>query len=309
MPSNDSRKKHSIWMLLVVLGLLGVFGFIALVVMLAIFAPRNVPFTNKPVAIVKIEGAIFDSEETLRELQEDADDEDIKAVVLRIDSPGGAVGPSQEIFRQVLKLKQAGKKVVVSMGTVAASGGYYIASAADKIVASPGTITGSIGVIMENFGVEELAKTLRVEPRVIKSGKLKDVGSPFRPMTEDEKSFLQALSDDMYAQFTGDVAEQRKIPLEKLREIAEGKVYSGSQAQALGLVDELGNLYDAIDLAKKIAGLPKQAGVLWPRKPGALESFFGNEAEGRSLLDRFVTKWGASLPLWFFVGARPGMVL
>jgi protease-4 len=254
-------------------------------------------------------GAIFDSEETLRELQEDADDDDIKAVVLRIDSPGGAVGPSQEIFRQVLKLKQAGKKVVVSMGTVAASGGYYIASAADKIVASPGTITGSIGVIMENFGVADLAKFLLVEPRVIKSGKLKDVGNPFRPMTEDEKAFLQNLADDMYAQFTGDVAEQRKIPLEKLREIAEGKVYSGSQAKALGLVDELGNLYDAIDLAKKMAGLPKKAGVLWPRKPGALESFFGNEAEGRSVLNRIVTQWGASLPLWFFVGARPDLVL
>ena len=161
---------------------------------------------------------------------------------------------------------------------------------------------------MENFGVEELAKTLKVEPRVIKSGKMKDVGSPFRAMTDDDKIFLQALTDDLYRQFTRDVAEQRKIPVEKLREIAEGKVYSGEQALALGLVDEIGNLYDAIDLARKEAKLPKNAGVLWPHEPSPMEKFFSGESASESMRDLFLKLGLWALPLWMMNGAAQEMV-
>lgn len=281
-------------------------GFIGIVVLTALFSPdHRVSFLKKPIDIVKIEGGIFESEEILKDLQDDIENDSVKAIILRIDSPGGAVAPSQEIFRQVLKVRAAGKKVVASMGTLAASGGYYIASAADKIIASPGTITGSIGVIMENFGVEELAKTLRVEPRTIKSGKMKDTGSPFRPMTDEDRVFLQNLSDDLYDQFTSDVAEQREIPIEKIREIAEGKIYSGRQAKNLGLVDEIGNLYDAIELTRKEAGLPSDAGTSWPSEPSAFEKFFGGESAEGAVRELFFKLGAKPLPLWFLRDILP----
>jgi protease-4 len=234
----------------------------------------------------------------LKELQKYEDDDDIKVLVLRINSPGGAIGPSQEIYRQVIKFRESGKKVVVSMGTVAASGGYYIASAADKIVASPGTVTGSIGVIMQSFGVKELTALLKVEPRIIKSGKLKDAGSPFRDMTPEEQKYLQALSDNMYDQFVKDIAKERKMPIEKVRELAEGIIYSGEQAKEVGLVDELGNYFDAIELARELAGLPKDAKVKWPRKPSPFEEFFSETSSARSLQNLFLKLETQYLPLW-----------
>lgn len=299
MQSDKPRKKRSLfWLFFIVTGL-AFAGFAGLVTLIAVFSPgRGVSFLTKPIAVVKIQGGIFKSEDVLKDLQDAIDEDSVRAVLLRIDSPGGAVAPSQEIFRQVLKVRKAGKKVVVSMGTLAASGGYYIASAADKIVASPGTITGSIGVIIENFGLQDLAKTLHIEPRTIKSGKMKDAGSPFRPMTDEDRAYLQNLSDDLYDQFTRDVAEQREIPIEKIREIAEGKIYSGRQAQALGLVDEIGNLYDALELTRLEAGLPKDAGVSWPYEPGAFEKFFEGETAEGLLRDVLFGLGVQALPLW-----------
>ena len=217
------------------------------------------------VAVIKIEGPIFDSIPVLKELRFYQENDAVKALVLRIDSPGGAVAPSQEIFEEVKKFKKD-KIVVVSMGTLAASGGYYIASAAHKIVASPGTVTGSIGVIMETMGVGEVLKTLKLESRVIKSGEYKDIGSPLRGVEPKEKAYLQAMLDNMYHQFVEAVSEQRKIPLETMKGLAEGKIYTGQQALEVGLVDQLGTLYDAIDEAKKMAHLSEDAGVIWPRE-------------------------------------------
>lgn len=274
---------HPVFKILLLVGGLGFLGLMALGFLAAMVGEHEFSFAKAPIVLVKIEGGIFDSEKTLKDLEACLHDRNVKALVVRIDSPGGAVAPSQEIFAELIKLKKAGKKIVVSMGTVAASGGYYIASAADKIVANPGTITGSIGVVMESFGLQDLAQILHVEPRLIKSGKMKDVGNPFRQMTDEEKIFLQKLSDNMYDQFLNDVSEQRQIPLEKLKVLAEGTIYSGQQAHELNLVDALGNVYDAIDLARREAGLPENAEVRWPAKPSVLENFFSANSENASL--------------------------
>lgn len=251
------------------------------------------------IEVIKIEGAIFDSSPVIKKLHDLQKNKSIKAVVVRIDSPGGAVAPSQEIYEELKKLK-ATKKIVVSMGTLAASGGYYIACVADKIVASPGTITGSIGVIMESFGFDRLLEWAHVESRTIKTGSYKDVGSPFRPMTLEDKTYLEGILNSMYSQFTKAVSEQRKIPEEKMRYLAEGRIFTGQQALENGLIDQLGTIYDAIEEAKKIAGLPANARVIWPREAfGPLDYLFGE-----SRLTKSVETWlktysnNFQFPLW-----------
>ncbi|MBI2339974.1 MAG: signal peptide peptidase SppA [Deltaproteobacteria bacterium] len=253
------------------------------------------------IAIVEIEGPIFDSTDIIKELHRYGENSSIKAVVLRIDSPGGAVAPSQEIFEEVKKLKKT-KKVVVSLGTVGASGAYYIACAADKIIASPGTITGSIGVIMESMSFHEVLKWARLENRVIKSGEYKDVGSPFREMLPGERAYLQAILDNMYGQFKNAVAENRGFSQEQIDLIAEGKIYTGEQAMTQKLVDGLGTLYDAIDEAKKLAGLSPDARVIWPRKDKfPFESLLFDSMEKNSL-EHFVKKYfhGMDAPVWLY---------
>jgi protease-4 len=165
-----------------------------------------------------------------------------------------------------VKKVQREKKVLVSMGSVAASGGYYIACAADKILANPGSITGSIGVIVESLNVEDLLRKLGLRSAVVKSGKHKDLGSPLRPMTEEERSLLQGVLDSVHDQFIRAVAEGRKLPVEKIRELADGRIFSGDQARQLGLVDELGNLEDAIAQAAKMAGIRGEPEVIYPEK-------------------------------------------
>lgn len=254
------------------------------------------------VAVIVLEGPIFESTEFLKELKRYQKNKSIKAVVLRIDSPGGAVAPSQEIFEEVKKLKQD-KKVVVSMGTVAASGGYYIASAADKILASPGTITGSIGVIMESLNFQHFLKWAHLENRVIKSGEYKDAGSPFREMTPVEKAYLQNILDNMYGQFKSAIAEQRGFSGEEMDALANGKIYTGDQAVKNGLIDGVGTLYDAIDEAKKLAGLPEDARVIWPRERRLpFERLFLHSGTKNSLED-FVKKYfhGMDFPVWLYM--------
>lgn len=260
-------------------------------------------FSGGEVAVLVIEGPIFDSSKVLRKIESMRNDKSVKAVVVRIDSPGGAVAPSQEIFGELKKLKND-KKIVVSMGTVAASGGYYIALAADKIIASKGTITGSIGVIMKSMSVAQLVKWARLESRVVKSGKFKDSGSPFRPISEDEKIYFQGLIDNMYEQFVGDVASERHMPLEKLKTLADGRVYTGEQALNLGLIDGLGNLYDALDEAKKMAGLPQSARVIWPNEFDNPWEIFLRGAMGHvDFLDEFINRHfnGFETPVWFYM--------
>ena len=294
-----AEKKRSPLLIVAVLFGVVIAGLFILVVLMALFNSDRQPFLSASVAVVKIEGPLFESLDTLKELEDLANDPEIKAVVLRVDSPGGAVAPSQEIFSQIKKLKGKSKKVVVSMGTVAASGGYYVAAAADKIVASAGTITGSIGVIMQSFGVQDLAKKFMVESRVIKSGLYKDAGSPFREMTDAERVEFQALSDDVYDQFVRDVASSRNLSVEKVRSIAEGRIYSGRQALALGLVDVLGNIYDAIALARNEAGLPEDAKVRWPHEPSVFEKWFSGETHASLMWqDFFGSIVKQRLPFW-----------
>ena len=220
---------------------------------------------GEKVGVVEIKGMISESRPILKQLDHYRQDSRIKAIVLRINSPGGAVGPSQEILREVEKIRKE-KKIVASLGTLAASGGYYVACAAHLIMANPGTATGSIGVVMQFANVEQLGKKLGLDIYALKAGRYKDVGSPFRPMTPEEKAYLQNLLDNIYQQFLRDVARNRKIPLEKMRRLAEGRIYTGEEAKNLGLVDEFGNLPDAIEKAGRLAGIKGKVEAVYPEK-------------------------------------------
>jgi len=236
-----------------------IFAVIALISLMLTFS-HKVPLGEK-IALIRITGVIIDSTSVIEELKEYSDDASIKAIVLRIDSPGGAVAPSQEIHEEILKAKK-NKKVVVSMGTVAASGGYYISAPADKIVANAGTLTGSIGVIMELPNIEGLMKKIGVETQIVKSGRHKDIASVFRSMTPEEKQILQTVLDDVHNQFINAVSEGRGMKFEDIRTIADGRIFTGRMAKEIGLVDELGNLQDAIMLAGKLTGIKGEPKVV-----------------------------------------------
>ena len=236
------------------------------------------------VAVVEVEGVIgvgadrgLDTESIIRTLGEYRDDPAVRAVVLRIDSPGGVVAPTQEIFTAVRRLREAKKPVVASLGSVAASGGYYVAVSADRIFASPGTLTGSIGVVMQLANVEGLLKKVGVEYVVVKAGAYKDVGNFARAMTPEERRILQSLLDDVYDQFISAVAEGRGLDPQVVRAFAEGRIYSGRQAHGLKMVDDLGGLEDAIEAAAKMAGLPPKPKVLYPRRRFSLRELLRNE--------------------------------
>jgi protease-4 len=221
-------------------------------------------FSGDGVGVLQIEGAIDDSRFVLAELRRFRQTSWIKAVVVRIDSPGGAVAPTQEIFEEIQRTKKK-KPCIASMGSVAASGGYYIASACDKILANPGTMTGSIGVIMQLSNFEELMKKIGVKGVNIKSGANKDIGSPFQPLSPEGREILQALVDNVHGQFVTAVAKGRGMDEARVRKLADGRIYSGAQAKELGLVDQLGTLEDAIDLAAKQAGLDGEPAVYYSR--------------------------------------------
>jgi len=212
------------------------------------------------------------SDDLVKNLIDFRKNKSIKAVILRIDSPGGAVGPSQEIYAEVVKL-QKNKPVVVSMGSVTASGGYYIAAPAKRLFANPGTITGSIGVIMSFPNYEGLMEKVGVSSIVVKSGKFKDIGSGSRPFTDDERNLMQALIDDVHSQFVEAVSLGREIPADRVREIADGRIFSGRQALDVGLIDELGGFQDAVDYTAKLTGLGDDPTLIYPEveQPGLLE--------------------------------------
>lgn len=219
------------------------------------------------VALIRIEGVILDAQATISELKQYSENPLVKAIVLRIDSPGGGVVPSQEIHDAVKRVKnKSNKAVIASMGKVAASGGYYIAAATDRIIANPGTLTGSIGVIMEMANFEGLMKKVGVEGVVIKSGRFKDVGSPLRKMSDEERKLLQSVMDDVHHQFIQAVADGRSLEVSDVEPLADGRIYTGRQAKEARLVDELGDLDDAIHIAADIAGMEGEPKVVEPRK-------------------------------------------
>ncbi|KIH76624.1 signal peptide peptidase A. Serine peptidase. MEROPS family S49 [Geoalkalibacter ferrihydriticus] len=248
---------------------LATFGAIFLVFFLIILAVgsltgRSASFPlGDRVGVVPITGVILSSEKINESIVKFRDDPSIKAVVLRIDSPGGGVGPSQEIFEEVRRTAEI-KPVVSSMGSVAASGGYYVAAPSTRIVANPGTITGSIGVIMEFTNFQELLGKIGLKTQVIKSGEHKDIGSPVRPMTEEDTQILQALIDDVHDQFVAAVAQGRSLEYAEILALADGRIFSGRQALSLGLVDEMGNLRDAIQLAAELAGIKGDPRTVYP---------------------------------------------
>lgn len=218
------------------------------------------------VALVKLEGLLITAEPVVEELNDYAEDSSVKAIVLRIDSPGGGVVVSQEIYNAVKNARKEGKKVVASMGTVAASGGYYVAAAADRIVANPGTLTGSIGVKMEFANIEKLLEKIGVRGMVVKAGEYKDVGSPFREMSAQEKKLLQDVIDDVHSQFIKAVAEGRNMQESEVRAIADGRIFTGRQALDLKLVDQLGDLADSIKVAGELVGIHGKPRVIEKRK-------------------------------------------
>lgn len=258
-------RRHPVIFGILLLFLVGVVFFFFVYGLSSMGGDRRVFAIGDKVGVVMIEGMITDSQGVVEQLDEFSKDDRIKAVVLRIDSPGGGVAPSQEIYGAVVDLRKK-KRVVASMGSVAASGGYLIACAADKIVANPGTITGSISAVMHFANAEELLKKIGLKSSVIKSGKYKDIGSPVMAMTEEEKALIQGLVDDIYEQFLEVVIRERKISPEKLSRIADGRVFSGRQAQKLGLVDFLGDKGFAIRLAGKMSGIKGELNVIYPKR-------------------------------------------
>lgn len=255
---------------------------LVLVVMsVAIIAMMGVGGQDR-IALVYVRGPIIDVRDKVKEIKEYGDDDSIKAIILRVDSPGGAVAPSQELFNEVRRVNGL-KSVVVSMGAVAASGGYYISAPAEIIMANPGTLTGSIGVIMEIPNVEGLMDKVGLRTEVIKSGKFKDMGSTFRQMRPEDRKLLQDIIDDVYSQFLEDVAVSRKMDVNKVRKLADGRIYTGKQAHDAGLVDELGGLEDAIRRTAEIAGIEGEPNVV-------------TKKEKKSIWDSIEGKIAGSMP-------------
>lgn len=247
----------------------GIGGFVFFLFLLSIIFAKILLGEKKSfsigdeIGVLEVKGMIVDSQEFINQLHDFRDNERIKAVVLRIDSPGGVVGPSQEMYEEVKKFAQQ-KKVVVSMGSLAASGGYYIAAPATMIFANPGTVTGSIGVLMKLSNIQGLLGKIGMNSFVLKSGKFKDSGSPVRPMTREDKEIMQGVIDSMHGQFVKAVAEGRKIPVDEVKKIADGRIFSGEQALKIKLVDRLGNLQDAIAETAKMVGIKGEPNLVYP---------------------------------------------
>jgi protease-4 len=246
------------------------------------------------IAVVPIEGEILDGRETMDLLQKYADNESVKAIIIRINSPGGAIAPSQEIYSAIRRIRtDTGKPIVASLDSVAASGGFYIASACDRIVSNPGSITGSIGVIMQWFDMKDLIHWAKLNPQTITSGALKDAGSPYREMTPAERQYFQSIVSQLHQQFVRDVAHGRsgKMSHEEVAAIADGRVFTGEEALKLKLVDELGSIDDAVRTAAKLAHISGTPVRIWPKhREGSLFELMTSSGEGKAILERIISR-------------------
>jgi protease-4 len=245
--------------------------FILCLLALAVFytgeSSSGLSISQNQVASLELEGVILDSKAFVEQLEDYGKRSGVRSVVIRINSPGGGVAASQEIYEAIKKFRaETNKKVVVSMASVAASGGYYVACASDKIFANPGTITGSIGVIAEWYNYGDLLEWAKLKNVVFKSGELKDAGSATRPLTDEEKAYFQSLINNIYSQFVSAVSDSRNMEEEAVRELADGRVFTGLQAKSNNLIDEIGTLQDAIEAAAKMAGIAGPPKVLEPAK-------------------------------------------
>jgi protease-4 len=269
------------WIIGIVFGglFLCLFAFLGLT-WYAFQGERGSSLSGRPrVGVVEVTGTITDSKKTLKELRDFAEADSIKAIVVRVDSPGGAVGPSQEIYEAVRKLREK-KHVVISMGSIAASGGFYIACGGEKIYANPGTLTGSIGVIFTFLNVQGLLKWAGVQVSPLTAGKMKDAGSPYREMTPEERTYLRGVLDDVHEQFIDAVAQGRNLTVDQVKPMADGRVFTGRQAKDLKLVDAMGGLEDAVAEAGRMGGIKGQPKMEYPRKEKRiLAELFGEDAQ------------------------------
>ncbi|MFH2035375.1 MAG: signal peptide peptidase SppA [Candidatus Zixiibacteriota bacterium] len=271
-----ARKRDVVIAVIVGISSLIAIGFFGLIFIGVFLSDDGVSFGGfgEKIAVIDVYGTISESEETIDELKKWGESPGVKAIVIHVNSPGGAVAPSQEIYNEILRIReQEGKIVIVSMLNVAASGGYLISCAADKVMANPGTITGSIGVILQYPTAGELFKKVGVSYQTIKSGELKDVGALDRPITENERNMLTAMVMDTYEQFVDVVVEGRGLDREDVYDLADGSIFSGAQAYELGLVDTLGGFEDAIRYAADLAGIEGEPTIIetYKRKGGFLD--------------------------------------
>jgi len=281
---------------LVILGILTLFALGMTIIVLSIAGPGDrgsiTSGFGEKIGLVEIKGVIISSENAVRQIKSYREDGSIRALLLRIDSPGGGVAASQEIYEEVRKTKESGKPVVVSMGAMAASGGYYIACGASRIVANRGTLTGSIGVISEFLQLSDALEKLGVTVNTIKAGALKDAGSPTRKMTSADRTYFQNLMDEVHEQFIGVVAAERGIDPDSIRALADGSVMTGERALSRGLVDTIGTYEDAILIAGELAGIEGEPSVVKERVRRSIwDGIFGETEEAvvkvaRELLDR-----------------------
>ena len=260
------REKWWIFLVIIVVCLAFAGGIVFWLAMRSVEGTPGGFSIGKGVGLVKIRGAIASSEDAVSEIVRLSKDPRVSALVVRIESPGGAVGAVQEIYSELKKVKDKGIPVVASMGVVAASGGYYIACAADSIIANPGTLTGSIGVIMTFANTEVLLRKLGIDVEVVKTGEYKDMGSISRPLTDEERKLLLGLLEDVHSQFVEVIAEERGIAIDTVEALADGRLLTGRQALDLRLVDRLGDLRDAIEVAARLAGIKGEPSIVTQRK-------------------------------------------
>lgn len=289
---NSFRQKHPILLgLFILTGIFFLFlgGISLLISSLISQSPKTDLFAKKQgVGIVELKGLIVSSEQTLKHLTEFRNNPNVKSIVLRIESPGGAVGAAQEIYQEVIRTNEV-KPVIASMGSMGASGGYYAALGAENIIANPGTMTGSIGVIVKFPNLEGLFDKIGYKSEVIKSGPLKDVGASDRPLSAEERKLMQDLIDNVYGQFVRDIASARDMPQETILELADGRIYTGEQALEAGLIDRLGNFTDAITIAAEMGGLDTEdPQLIYPKFDRKFSLFNLLTNAEQSLVDNFV---------------------
>jgi len=258
-------RRHPYLFFMIIMGAMSVAALTLITIAATVLGTSENSFTGEKVGVVEITGPIVGSRKILQDLRTFRESDAIKAILIRVNSPGGGVGPSQEIYREIQKTTEH-KKVIVSMGAVAASGGYYLAAGANGIVANPGTITGSIGVIMGYTNFEELMQKIGLSAVVIKSGAYKDTGSPTRPMSADERELLQEVTRQIHGQFVEAIAKGRQLDIKQVEALADGRIFTGEKALELGLVDRLGNFEDAIAWAGELGGIKGKVETVFPEK-------------------------------------------